>query len=196
MSISVDDLLLGGRATFTVTVPADVLAPGAEPTPGDPSVGSGDVPASHTRSASNTPMESGDGGSGVSVTLRPLVLADVQRIQRAARDDQGLTSVLMVQQAMVEPAVTIDQVNRMHCGLVEFFVAEVNRISGLTLGRDELDDVVRAPVARACFELARHFGWTPDECAALTVGQILTYLELLGSTATVPVNGTPVLEGV
>ena len=69
----------------------------------------------------------------------------------------------------------------MHCGLVEFLLGEVNRISGLRLGRDDIDDVVRAPMARACFELARQFGWTPDECAALTVGQILMYLELLGA---------------
>ncbi len=169
MATSVDDLLVGGRAAFAITVPADVLAPGAT-------------------ADATTP--------GMTVTLRPLVLADVQRIQRAARDDQGLTSVLMVQQAMVEPTVTMDQVNHMHCGLVEFLVAEVNRISGLRLGRDELDDVVRAPVARACFELARSFGWTPDECAALTVGQILTYLELLGATGPAQADGTSLLAGV
>lgn len=152
---SVEDLLLGGRGTQSVTVPADVLAP----------------------------AESTDAATGpVTVELRPLVLADVQRLQRAARDDRGLMSVLMVQQAMVSPAVTLEQVNAMHCGLVEFLVGHVNRISGLRMGRDELDEVVRAPLARACFELARQFGWTPDECAALTVGQILVYLEMLGSS--------------
>jgi hypothetical protein len=152
---SVEDLLLGGRGTQTVLVPADVLAP----------------------------AESTDSAAGpVTVELRPLVLADVQRLQRAARDDRTLMSVLMVQQAMVSPAVTLEQVNAMHCGLVEFLVGHVNRISGLRMGRDELDEVVRAPLARACFELARQFGWTPDECAALTVGQILVYLEMLGSS--------------
>jgi hypothetical protein len=148
--MTADELLLGGRATFSVNVPADVVNPGAP----------GDVPGQ--------------------IVLRPLVLADVHRIQKAAREDQALTSVLMVQQAMVEPALTIEQVNRMHCGLVEFLLGEVNRISGLRLGRDELDEAVRAPMTRACFELARQFGWTPDECAALTVGQVLLYLELLG----------------
>ena len=112
--------------------------------------------------------------------LRPLVLADVQRVQQAAREDKALTSVLMVQQALVEPALTVEQVNRMHCGLVEFLLGEVNRVSGLRIGRDELDEAVHAPLARACFVLAREFGWTPDECAALTVGQVLLYLELLG----------------
>jgi hypothetical protein len=161
MALNVEDLLLGGRAHHEVVVPPDVLEP------------------------------TGDRGAlPRAVVLRPLVLADVQRIQRAARDDQALTSVLMVQLAMVEPAVTMEQVHQMHCGLVEFLLGEVNRISGLRLGRDELDDVVRAPMARACFELARHFGWTPDECASLTVGQILTYLELLGTDP--PVAVTPV----
>jgi len=148
--LGADELLLGGRATHTVTVPPEVLSPG------DPDARPGRV------------------------VLRPLVLADVHRVQRAAREDQALTSVLMVQQALVEPALTVDQVNRMHCGLVELLLGEVNRISGLRLGRDELEEVVRAPMARACFELAREFGWTPDECAALTVGQVLMYLELLG----------------
>jgi hypothetical protein len=152
-ALTVDDLLLGGRATHAVTIPADVVRPG------DPDAPSGQV------------------------VLRPLVLADVHRVQKAARDDQALTSVLMVQQALVEPSLTIEQVNRLHCGLVEFLLGEVNRISGLRLGRDELEDVVRAPMARACFELAREFGWTPDECAALTVGQVLMYLELLGRGA-------------
>jgi hypothetical protein len=149
-TLTADDLLAGGGMTHTVTVPPEVLAPG------DPT------------------------GAAGRVVLRPLVLADVHRVQRAARDDQALTSVLMVQQALVEPALTVDQVNRMHCGLVELLLGEVNRISGLQMGRDELDEVVRAPMARACFELAREFGWTPDECAALTVGQVLMYLELLG----------------
>ena len=37
---------------------------------------------------------------------RPLVLADVQRIHQAAHESRDLTSVLMVQQALVEPTVT------------------------------------------------------------------------------------------
>ena len=122
----------------------------------------------------------GDGDVPSQVVLRPLVLADVQRIHQAATDSRDLTSVLMVQQALVEPTVTIDDVNHMHAGLVEFLLHEVNRISGLTLGGDELEQVVRAPLARACFVLAREFGWTPDECARLTVGQVLLYVDLLG----------------
>jgi len=86
----------------------------------------------------------------------------------------------MVTQALVEPRLRIDQVHRLPAGLVEFLLAEVNRVSGLSLHRDELAEAVHAPLARACFVLAQEFGWTPDRCAELTVGQILLYLEMLG----------------
>lgn len=151
MSLSAEDLLAGGTLTHTVTVPAGVLHP------------------------------SGEGaGAPERVVLRPLVLADVSRIDKAGRDDETLASVLMVAQALVDPPVTVDQVQRMHAGLVEFLLGEVNRISGLRLAGDELSQQVQAPLARACFVLAREFGWTPDDCAGLTVGQVLLYLEMLG----------------
>ena len=68
----------------------------------------------------------------------------------------------------------------MHAGLVQFLLREVNRLSGLDLGADEIESLVRAPLARACFVLAREFGWTPDECASLTMGQIMLYVAMLG----------------
>lgn len=154
MPLTVEELLLGAEATEVVEVPLDVLRPAAEN-------GDGEEPPG-------------------TVVIRPLTLADVQRIQKAARDERALTSVLMVQQALVEPKVSVDQVNRMHAGLVEFLLREVNRVSGLSLDRDELQETVQAPLARACFVLAREFGWTPEQCAALTLGQALVYLELLG----------------
>lgn len=154
MTLTTDELLLGGTATHTVEIPPEVLRPAGD------AEANGDVPAR--------------------VAVRPLLLADVQRIHHAAQESRDLTSVLMVQQSLVEPKVTVEDVNGMHAGLVEFLLHEVNRISGLALGGDELEEVVRAPLARACFVLAREFGWTPDDCARLTVGQILLYLELLG----------------
>lgn len=157
MAVTVEELLLGAGATETVAIPADVLHPAAA-----------------------NGADGGETATASSVVIRPLTLADVQRIERAARDERTLTSVLMVQQALVEPQVTVEQVSRMHAGLVEFLLREVNRISGLALDRGELEETVRAPLARACFVLAREFGWTPDECAALTLGQALVYLELLG----------------
>lgn len=166
MRLSTEELLLGGGTTHTVTVPARVLEPaGSEAGP-------------------DAPLGLGDDGQAT-VVLRPLVLADVSRIDRAARDDETLASVLMVAQALVEPAVTVEQVQRMHAGLVEFLLGEVNRVSGLRLGTDELAEHVQAPLARACFVLARRFGWTPDDCAGLTLGQVLLYLEMLGRGETV-----------
>jgi hypothetical protein len=149
MTLSAGDLLLGGSATHTITIPPHVLSPAGEGAPG-------------------------------TVVIRPLRLIDVQRIHKAAQESNGLTSVLMVQQALVEPKLSIDQVNQMHAGLVEFLLREVNRVSGLTLSGDELQAAVQAPLARACFVLSREFGWTPEECAALTLGQILLYVEMLG----------------
>jgi hypothetical protein len=156
MTLTTDELLLGGTTTHVVEIPFEVLRPaGAEEGEGDP-----ELPPTFV--------------------LRPLLLADVQRVHHAAEESRGLTSVLMVQQALVEPSVTVDDVTRMHAGLVEFLLRQVNRISGLTLAGDELEEAVQAPLARATYVLAREFGWTTDECAALTVGQVLLYLELLG----------------
>lgn len=162
--LSIDELLLGGAQTHVVDVPADVLHPAAGVVKDAESLGNG--------AASN--------GAGASVVIRPLVLADVQRIHKAAQESNALTSVLMVSQALVEPKAGVEEVSRMHAGLVEFLLGHVNRVSGLTLAGDELDEAVQAPLARACFVLAREFGWTPDECAALTLGQILLYVEMVG----------------
>jgi len=152
--LTTDELLLGGTATHDLEIPPEVLRPAGDAEP--------------------------DGEESGRVVLRPLLLSDVQRIHQAAHESRDLASVLMVQQALVEPKVTVDDVNRMHAGLVEFLLHEVNRISGLSLAGDELEQLVRAPLARACFVLAREFGWTPDECARLTLGQVLLYVDLLG----------------
>src|SRR3954452_20296419 len=101
MTATVEQLLLAGGTTHEVEIPAHVLAPG----------GDGEMPAR--------------------VVIRPLLLADVQRIQKAGREGAALTSALMVSQALVEPKLTLDQVGRLHAGLVELLLREVNRISGL-----------------------------------------------------------------
>ena len=159
MTLTAEELLLGAEARHTVAIPPEVLRP---------TDGEAGGAAAEGELAPET------------VVIRPLVLADVQRIHKATEDARGLTSVLMVQQALVEPEVTVEQVNRMHAGLVEYLLREVNRVSGLSLTGDELEQTVRAPLAGACFVLAREFGWTPDECAGLTLGQVLLYLEMLG----------------
>lgn len=171
-TLTAEALLTGGSETFEVEVPAAVLAPGRV----EPSADAETDAKTHAGTDGGVEDEPAPG----TVTLRPLRLGDLQRIGKAAPDSNTLTSVLMVQQALVEPPLTVDQVNRLHAGLVEFLVGEVNRISGLRLDDDELADAVQAPMARACFTLSREFGWTPDECAQLTLGQVLLYLEMLG----------------
>ena len=123
--LSAEDLLAGAAATYTVDVPAAVLRPG------------------------------GDGGpaTGGQVTLRPLTVRDVQRVAQAAKEQRLVSGVLMVQQALVAPKLTVEG--------------------------EDLEGAIRAPLTRACFVLAREFGWTPAECSALTLGQILLYLEML-----------------
>ena len=155
MTLTTEDLLFSAEITHSLTIPAHILHPaetGIEPAP-EPDT----------------------------VELRPLRLIDLQRIQKAAQNQSYLSSVLMVQQALVAPQMTIDQVNHLHAGLVQFILQEINRISGLGIAGDELHQTVQAPLAKACFILAREFGWTPEQCAGLTMGQILLYLEMLGN---------------
>jgi hypothetical protein len=112
------------------------------------------------------------------VVLRPLTVRDLQRISRAARDDDGLTAGLMIQQALVEPELSVDQVARLPAGLARFLVARINELSGISTSRNALAELVQAPLARACFVLAKEFGWTPEEVSGMTIGQILLYLEM------------------
>jgi hypothetical protein len=160
-SLTIDDLLSGAAVTHKVTIPAAVLRPSPRT--------DGDVANS----------EDGKAASAGEVVLRPLTVRDVQRITRAAREQHALTSVLMVQQALVSPKATVEQVAAMSAGLVQFLLERVNAISGLDLNEDDLDRAIKAPLARACFVLAREFGWTPADCSQLTIGQVLLYLEML-----------------
>jgi hypothetical protein len=75
--------------------------------------------------------------------------------------------------------MSVEQVGDLPAGVVQFLADRVNAISGLSVSEDELEQAVRAPLARACFILAREFGWTPAECSELTVGQVLLYLEMI-----------------
>ena len=159
-SLSADDLLAGAGATHRVEVPGEILHP-----------------------------EQPDAAGGA-VTLRPLTVADVQRIAQAAKEQRVLSSLLMVQQSLVEPKLSIDQVSGLSAGLLQFLLEKVNRLSGLSVADDDVERAVKAPLARACFVLSREFGWTPADCSALTVGQIMLYLEMLARDER-PGEGTP-----
>jgi hypothetical protein len=161
--LTAEELLASSTATFTVNVPTALVRPRR----------TDDAPSSDTLGE---------------VVLRPLQVRDVDRAVRAAREQRMLTSVLLVQQSMVSPSLTVEQVATLPAGVAQFLTEQVNAISGLSMEPDDLDRAVRAPLARACFVLSREFGWTPNECAELTVGQVLLYLEMLARDERPPID--------
>jgi len=152
--LSAEQLLAGAAELYTIDVPVSMLGP------------------------------EGKDREGGQVTLRPLTVRDVQRIAQAAKEKRLLTSVLMVQQSLVNPKLTVEETGSMAAGLLEFLLVRVNEISGLRIDDEDLEKAVRAPLTRACFILSREFGWTPAETSQLTVGQILLYLEMLARQET------------
>ena len=155
MMLSADELLAGSALTFEVTVPAGVLRPGADAEPGEPAT----------------------------VRLRPLTVADLQVVTRAAEESDALTATLMVQRALVEPELSVTDVTGMPVGVLEFLLERVNELSGLALSRSRIAEVVDAPLSKATHVLAEGFGWTPSEVSELTLGQVLVHLEMLGERA-------------
>ena len=122
----------------------------------------------------------GSEGAGTrKVRLRPLTVRDVQRVTRASKDSDGLLSILMLKEALVDPVLSFEQLNTLPTGLARFLVEELNRISGLRIDKPGLAEAVQAPMAKACFLLAREFGWSPQQVGELTLGQVLLYLEMI-----------------
>jgi len=112
------------------------------------------------------------------LTVRPLTVRDLQLISSAVRDDETLTAALMIQQAIVDPPLRVELVKQMPAGLARFLVERINAISGITTPGHALEELVQAPLAKACFVLAKEFGWTPEQVSGMTIGQILMYLEM------------------
>jgi hypothetical protein len=152
--LSPEELLAGGGLTYEVPVPGDVLRPG---------------------------NGAAAGGARSTVRLRPLTVSDLQLVTRAARENDSLVGVLMVQRALVEPEMSIPQVAGMHVGLLQFLLGEVNRISAIAVSDAEVAAAAAAPLSRAAFVLAREYGWTPQQVSELTLGQVLLHLEMLSA---------------
>lgn len=125
------------------------------------------------------------GGPAGTVTIRPLTVRDVQLVAHAAKDDRELAAGLMIARAVVEPTLTPEQAGRLPAGLARFLVDTINELSGIETPRDRLAELVQAPLAKACFVLADEFGWTAEDVAGMTIGQILMYLEMTGRAAEV-----------
>ncbi len=124
-------------------------------------------------------LHQADGAADAQVTVRPLTVRDLQLIAGAVRDDEGLSAALMIQQAVVEPALRAEQIAAMPAGLARFLVDRINAISGIDTPQNALEELVQAPLAKACFVLAKEFGWTPEQVSGMTIGQILLYLEMM-----------------
>lgn len=148
MILTAEDLLAGGSLTHEVELPASLLG------------------------------TNGHGPTEARVVLRPLTVRALQRIAKAAPEDEELSASLMIQQALVEPQLKLDQVSSLPAGIARFLVDRINEISGISTPRNALEELVQAPLARACFVLAKEFGWTPEEVSGMTIGQILLYLEM------------------
>ena len=148
MTLTAEELLAGCALTHEVEIPADLLA--------------------------------GDGHSqtGARVVLRPLTVRDLQRIGKAAREDENLSAALMIQEGLVEPRLKLDQVSQLPAGLARFLVERINEISGISTPRDALEEYVQVPLAKACFVLAERFGWTAEQVSAMSLGQVILYLEM------------------
>lgn len=144
--LSPQELLAGSFLLHDVLVPAALLRPGDEA------------------------AEAGR------VRLRPLKVATMALIAKAAREDDTLVPLLMVKESLVEPALSLEQIRQMHGGLMHFLVAAVNRISGLGAGDDAARGASASGIGEAHILLARHFGWTPAQVAELTPGQVAVYL--------------------
>jgi len=103
---------------------------------------------------------------------------DLQHITKAVRNDDGLSSALIIHQGLVKPELEIEEVAGLPAGLARFLVEQINSISGVNTPQDALQEHVQAPLAKACFVLAKEFGWTPEQVSGMTIGQILLYLEM------------------
>jgi hypothetical protein len=100
--VTADDLLAGADATYRVEVPAEVVKPGGE-----------------------------SGGKSIVVHLKPITIGGFQLILKAAKEDAAMIPLLLIKEALVEPAMNLQQIQRMHLGLVEFLVQHIRDISGM-----------------------------------------------------------------
>jgi xanthine/CO dehydrogenase XdhC/CoxF family maturation factor len=146
--LSPQEVLAGGLLVHDVTIPPAVLNPAQASAP----------------------------GGARRVRLRPLKVATLALIAKAAHDDASLVPVLIVKESLVEPALSFDQVRQLHAGLVQFLLAEINRISGLDADGGAARAAASSAIGEAHVLLARHSGWTPAQVAELSPGQIAVYL--------------------
>jgi hypothetical protein len=104
LSLTAEDLLAGAAITYDIAIPTGILRPGSE---------------------------AADDRATV-VRLRPLTLGTFLLIMKAAKEDASLIPLLMIQEALVEPELSLGQVKQMHLGLINFLIGHIRQISGLS----------------------------------------------------------------
>lgn len=109
LQLTPEDLLAGATITFDVVIPASILHPGE----------TGQLPE-------------GNREQEMVVQLRPLTIGAFQLIMKAARNDTGLIPLLMIKESLLEPVLSLEQIKRLHLGLVNFLIENIRQISGLT----------------------------------------------------------------
>ena len=105
LKLSAEDLLAGANSSFDVSVPSNLLHP------------------------NNGKAE---GEEEMTVKVKPLSIGAFHLILKAARDDAGLIPLLMLKESLVEPKLSLEQVKKLHLGLVEYLIEEVKKVSGLS----------------------------------------------------------------
>ncbi len=154
MTLSAQELLAGGEVTYEVEIPEGLL-------------GSATAPASKQ-------------GSGAGkVRVRPLTVRDLQLVTRAAKDSDSLLATLMLQRALIEPELDIQQAARLPAGLALHLLHRIKELSGIDASQEQLASAATDPFAKAAFVLEQAFGWTPGQISELTMGQVLLHLKML-----------------
>ena len=155
MQLTVDDLLAGAAMTFDLAVPRHILRPGE-----------------------SDEVKEGDPEKEMIVRLHPLTIGKFQLIMKAAKNDSGLIPLLMIKEALVQPALSLDQIKQLHLGLVNFLIGHIRQISGLT-PKKSFDGPPASPLLQASYLLAREFGWTPEQVQQMTMAQVSLYLQMM-----------------
>ena len=146
MTLTAEELLAGSALNHTISIPSDLLT------------GNG-------YSVANT-----------EVVIRPLTVRDLQRISKAAHDDDNLSAALMIVQAMVEPNLKLDQVTQLPAGIARFLVEQINTISGVNTPRSTLEAMVQVPfltplaatISTTSFDTSWKVGIHPRDCSSIS----------------------------
>jgi hypothetical protein len=68
----------------------------------------------------------------LTVQLRPVTIGAFQLIMKAARQDDGLIPLLLIKEALVQPVLSLEQIKQLPLGLVNYLIAHIREISGLS----------------------------------------------------------------